>query len=175
MGLFQSAYIGKYAVIKYGDRILNCDSFRISINTPVLDITNIGVYGVQQNRLPARRDDPLGRLPLIDVADQENYQANFGAPAQYIFGGRREYKISLSGKVYTADEQKYMPNVGDYVRIRCTNNPTGINVARFFDVYCIVTDFNYENDVKSYASWSIEATGTFDENRFHDSNILPIT
>jgi len=174
MSLYQRQYVGKYAVVEYGDRLLNADTYKVVISGDIIDITNISVFEPQQVRLPKRRDDPKGILPPTPQADIPQYYANHGVPMQQIFGGRRKYSVSVTGRTYKISDSangNYIPNFGDFVRIIFTDNAPGIGTHPKLTVYCIVTEVEFGNDVRGYQNWSLTAEGTAGTGE--DSSIVP--
>ena len=173
MALYNRQFVGKYAVVGYGNRLLNADTFRISISGEVIDITNVSVFDPLINRLPDRRYTPLGALPPTSKFNRAEYFANHGTPCQHLFGGQRKYKVNVTGKVYLQDYNviSYLPNFGDYVRIRATDAAPGLGVHPYFDVYCIVTNVEFSNEVRGYYSWTLDAEGTHEP--YDDSSIVP--
>lgn len=169
--LFEEQFLGKYAVVEYGNRLLNASSFSVNINAPTIDITNISVYEPLQVRLPNRRNDPTGNLIPLDPQNKAVYYANAGAPAQTIFGGKRTYKLNVSGFVYLGFGTTYLPTIGDFVKIVITDDAPNPEQT-IFELYCIVTDFTYSNDVRGYATWSMSADGTI-LNQNQESDVAP--
>jgi len=162
MALYQKQYVGKYAVVQYGSRILNADTYRVAISGEVIDITNISVFEPMQVRLPQKRIEPTGSLLPTDPTNHETYFANFGTPTTNLWGGKRSYEVSITGRIYkkgTAAADNYLPNIGDYVKIVFTDAAVAATHPRFV-VYCIVTNVEFSNDVRGYGSWSMTAAGT---------------
>lgn len=162
MALFQQQYVGKYAVVQYGSRILNADTWRVAISGDVIDITNISVFDPMQVRLPPKRNEPTGSLLPTDPTNHETYFANFGTPTTNLWGGKRSYEVAITGKIYkkgTSAVNNYLPNIGDYVKIVFTDDSPAATHPRFV-VYCIVTNVEFSNDIRGYGSWNMTAAGT---------------
>ena len=162
MALFQDQYVGKYAVVQYGSRILNADTWRVAISGDVIDVTNISVFEPQQVRLPTRRYDPTGPLLPTSPNDPPTFFSNFGTPTTNIWGGKRSYEVAITGKIYrkgTLPQNNYLPNIGDDVKIVFTDDSPAASHFKFI-VYCIVTNVEFSNDVRGYGSWSMTAAGT---------------
>lgn len=161
MALAQRQFIGKYAVVQYGSRILNADTYRVNITGEVLDITNISVFEPDTIRLPAKRDDPTGPLLPTPRANIRTYFADHGVPVQNLWGGQRKYKVQVTGKYYnTGSLNNYLPNFGDFVKVVLTDQAPGVGVHPKFIVYCIVTEMEYSQDERGYLSWTMSADGT---------------
>lgn len=180
MALYQRQYVGKYAVVQYGSRLLNADSYRVSISGEVIDVTNISVFGSMQVRLPPKRIDPNGLLPPTSPLDHEKYFANHGTPTSNLWGGKRSYKVNVTGKTYKLGDgiNNYLPNFGDYVKIAFTDAAPGVGTHPRFICYCIVTEVEFANDIKGYQSWTLNAEGTTGitvnyAGDFADNSIVP--
>ncbi len=160
MALYQRQYVGKYAVVQYGSRLLNADTYRVAISGDVIDVTNISIFEPQQVRLPPKRVEPTGLLEPTDPQNQPTYMSNFGTPTVNLWGGKRSYKVNITGKTYKQGSSNYLPNIGDYVKIVFTDAAPGVGQHPRFICYCIVTNVEFANDVKGYGNWTMDAEGT---------------
>jgi hypothetical protein len=160
MALYQRQYLGKYAVVQYGSRLLNADTYRVTISGEVIDVTNIAVFEPMQVRLPAKRNEPTGQLDPTSPFDHPTYFANFGTPTTNMWGGKRSYQVNITGKTYKDYDGNYLPNIGDYVKIVLTDAAPAVAKHPRFVIYCIVTSVEFSNDVRGYNNWSMTAEGT---------------
>jgi hypothetical protein len=176
MALYQRQYVGKYAVVQYGSRLLNADTYRVAISGEVIDITNISVFDTMQVRLPPKRVEPTGALQPTDPQNHATYFANFGTPTTNLWGGKRSYQVSITGKTYKQYNENYLPNIGDYVKIVFTDSAPGVGQHPRFICYCIVTNVEFSNEARGYNTWSMTAEGTnglTSYEGFVDNSIVP--
>lgn len=172
MALAQRQFIGKNAVVQYGSRLLNADSYRVTVSGEVIDITNISIFEPMTIRLPPKKLDPAGPMNPTDRLDTRAYFANHGVPVQNLWGGRRQYKATVTGKMYrTSNNNNYIPNFGDFVAIVFTDAAPGVGTHPNFYLYCIVSEVEWAQDERGYLTWTMQADGT--AGTFPDNSIIP--
>lgn len=148
-------FLGKNAIVIYGSNIIVANNFKINISSPTIDISNISVYEPMVTRLPPRSAN--GNNPYL-VYSQDN-ATNFsehGTPVQTLFGGKRKTTVTLSG---ICNQRSQTPQAGNFVNIYFGNLINNNRTSMF--VQAIVSDSNFELDLRGYMNWTITADGTY--------------
>lgn len=157
----QAALYGRNAILIYGGSLqIEADSYSLQISAPVVDTTNISVYGGQIG-WPYDQVRLNPNIPLMaPIPGDKRRFMEFGTPGGITFGGVRRAKVSLTG---ICTMESHTPHVGNYVRILLTHsNIYGGN--GMVTVPAIITDFTLEQNIRGYMRCNCtgESTGDFD-------------